>query len=119
MNKLIEGKEYFLEIVYEPYKHKVLFFIKAKNKLNNSYSYINNLNCILSLFEIDLENYLTSESQWYINKNRAKAYLKILIDALNNTDFLTFLEHKLVEDRLCGEWENIETGTNNFRVELS
>ena len=108
MKKLIESENYFLEIVYEPDKNKASFFIKAKDKLSNRYSYINNLNCILGLFGIDCDSPLAPESQWYISKKRAKIFTKIAIDGLHRKSFLSFLEWKLYEDRLCGEWENVD-----------
>ncbi len=108
MKKFIEGENYYLEVVFKPNKKMASFYVKAKDKLSKRHSFINNLNSFLGLFAIDADSPLAEESQWYISKEEAKVYYESTIKAFSQKSFLSFFEHKLLEDRLCGEWENIE-----------
>lgn len=107
MKRFISGRKYRLEIVNTPFQNKVLFYIKATDKKSKRYSHINNLNCILSLFNVGSNDFLVSESQWFIDKKQAKILAEKISIALESNDFSSYLEKQLDLDRFYGEWENI------------
>lgn len=102
----IFGSKYRFEIVsYETVTD--CFFIRAKCKFTGRFSCINNLNPILSKFNIDMNDAKAEDSMWRVTKSEAQNYVAIAKEFLSDTSFLTYLEDQLDEDRRLGEWENI------------
>lgn len=108
MKKEMNGKRYYFEITSELAENKCAFFIKVKYKSSNRYSYINNLNCILSEFSINIDNPLVSESQWHLAKEKSKLFMKKANNFLSDEKFVEYIEKQLDLDRASGEWENVE-----------
>jgi len=102
MKKIIRGKKYNFYIVSEGNE----FFIKAKCLLLKRYSFINNLNPILSEFGISGDDDKYYDSWWILSKNEVRKFEKIAKEILSDKLFRNYLEEKLDEDRECGEWEN-------------
>jgi len=100
------GKKYNFEINSQPEGRDFSFFIKAKSKTSRRFSYINNLNAILSEFDIKEEDQRIEDSTWEVTKNESISLISTAIEFLSSDSFLDYLERQLDEDRLLGEWEN-------------
>ena len=105
MRKVISGKKYRFQIVAS----KDQFYIEALHFDTSRFSYINNLNPILSAFNVDLNDPKVSDSQWEVSEKLAKLYFKEAIGFLLDRRFRSYVENILDQDRSLGEWENRET----------
>lgn len=112
------GERYDFDIVIEKCRIDCYFHVRAICRDSKRTSCINNLNPMLLLFlpdcyesEEDYYNLLDDsdhyDSSWVISKGEVKKLAKIVEKALKDSFFLRYLEDKLDEDRLEGEWENI------------
>ena len=102
MNLIIKGENYNFCVV----TNRSEFYIKAIHSVSLRFSFINNLNAILSEFNIDIDNKKVSESQWLISERQSKSFFKKAINFLSDKVYRDYIERKLNEDRECGEWEN-------------
>ena len=102
----IQGEKYKFEIVSENEGEDVGFFIKAIDRLTGRFSCINNLNTTLSEFDVDIDDPNFQDSMWVVTKKDARRFARAAKQLLANSCFLNYLEKRLDEDRLCGEWEN-------------
>ena len=102
----IEGEKYNYEIVSENEDEDICFFIKAIHKLTGRYSCINNLNAILSEFNIGIDDPKNEDSMWVLTKENACYLEKTARQILSDPSFRDYLEKWLDEDRILGEWEN-------------
>lgn len=100
MKKIVNGQRYSFLIVREG----DMFFIKATCLTSGLYSCINNLNPILSKFNVSLDNFKYYDSSW--ETKYAKRFYKTATGFLANDTFRGYLENKLDEDRDCSEWDN-------------
>ncbi len=100
--ELIEGKKYIFRIEYE----NCYFGIKAQCKSTKRYSYINNLNVILSEFRVSMGDSRVADSTWKIAKYELNKLANITKHILVDMSFLHYLEKQLDLDRELGEWEN-------------
>ena len=101
--KKIQGQKYSFIIKSSDGK----FFIKAVHNKTGRFSFIDNLNPILSIFEIPINDRRISESQWEISQREEKPLFYRTIDMLSSKPLLKYLEEYLEEDRRLSEWENI------------
>ena len=104
MKRMVKGKNYSFSIVADG----VQFYIEALHLASSRFSFINNLNVILSVFNINSDDEKVSESQWLVSKQQSRLFFKKAIELLSNKGSRDFVEQKLDEDRLCGEWENFK-----------
>lgn len=88
------------------------FYIEATHRVSFRFSFINNLNAILSEFNVSENDERISESQWVVSKKQGALFFKQAKDLLENKDNRGYIEKKLDEDRSCGEWENIKIFKN-------
>lgn len=102
MIKKIRGKKYNFYITRKGGE----FSIKAICLSSGRYSFINNLNLILSEFAISGDESNYCDSWWIISENKAVKFEKIAAEILSDKKFRIYLEEKLDQDRQCGEWEN-------------
>lgn len=102
MRTVIKGQNYNFFVVADGLK----FYIKALHKASCRFSFINNLNTILSEFNIGIDNKMASESQWLIPKKQSDVFFRKPTMLLLNKDSRDYIEKKLDEDRKCSEWEN-------------
>ena len=107
MTEIVKGKKYYFEFGSEKLKTDCLFCIRAICKSNRRASFINNLNTILSEFEIDMDNPKVADSTWVVTYSEAQSLEAITRELLNSASFLDYLEIQLNEDRVLGEWENV------------
>ncbi len=103
----IEGEKYIFEIISQRQGRCFCFFIRAKNKDNYRTSCINNLNPILSEFNIDKDDPKVMDSTWVVTKEEAQYLTNIAKQFLSDKSYLNYIEGKLDEDRMLGEWENV------------
>lgn len=103
----IQGGKYFFNIVSQSNRQLVSFYIRATCKLTKRTSCINNLNPLLSEFNIDSANRRFADSTWEVSKKEAGHFINTAKEIFSSKSFLNFLEDRLDEDRIVGEWENI------------
>lgn len=108
MRKLVKGHKY--NFLVECSKNNKLFgfYIKAISKKTKRYSYINNLNCILSIFGIITEDNKVSESQWIVKEKETSLLFNRAISFLSDVHFNNLLENQLDIDRKLGEWNKLQ-----------
>lgn len=104
----IKGNKYRFEVCCRDYA----FWIKAMHIRSSRYSFINNLNSILSLLDVSGKQNLVAESQWFTADPRfSRECFHHAADALADPGFQSYIEDILDEDRLCGEWEHRARGS--------
>lgn len=102
----IKGRKYSFGIISENEDEDLCFFIKAIDKHTGRYSCINNLNAILSEFNIGIEDPKVEDSMWVLTKEDARHLEKTARQFFSDPSFRNYLEKRLDEDRTLGEWEN-------------
>lgn len=102
MKITIRGINYDFYIV----ANQTEFYIKALHLNFLRFSFINNLNAILSEFGIDVNDKKVSESQWLTPKKQSNLFYKKAVSFLSDVNSRNYIERKLDEDRRYGEWEN-------------
>ncbi|MFY9463050.1 MAG: hypothetical protein WAP52_02610 [Candidatus Sungiibacteriota bacterium] len=102
MKIVIKGQNYNFCVVASGTK----FYIEVLHFASLRCSFINNLNTILSQFNIGVDDKRASESQWLISKKQSNLIFKKAIMVLSDRSNRDYIEKRLDEDRECGEWEN-------------
>ena len=102
----INGDRYNFEIVSQDKENDFLFFIRAICKSTQRFSCINNLNTVLSEFNIEIDDPKVSDSTWIVKKEEALYLEETAREFLSSSFFLGYVEKQLDEDRFLGEWEN-------------
>jgi hypothetical protein len=98
--EIIQGRRYIFKIESE----NCIFSIKAQCKSTKRYSYINNLNVVLSEFRIDIDNPKIAESTWEVREDEVSSLVNTAKAFLADTAFLPYVEKQLDLDRELGEW---------------
>lgn len=104
---MINGKKYNFEIGLYNRDGMFCFFIRAICKSTRRFSCINNLNAILSVFEIDVNDPKVADSMWVVPESVVYKFVGDIQQFLSDLSFLNYLERRLDEDRKLGEWENV------------
>jgi len=107
MNVSIKGFKYILNVILQEGQPDHLFAIQALDPSSGRTSYINNLNVILSEFGIEVDDPKVADSLWVVTKEEAQHYVDTATQFLFDRVFLDYLERRLDEDRMLGEWENV------------
>ena len=102
----IPGNKYNFEIVFQKCGELSLFHIRALCKSTGRYSSINNLNTILSELGIDANDPKFEDSTWIVDQEEAEHFADAAEKAISDKTYREYLEHRLDEDRILGEWEN-------------
>src|SRR3990172_6626171 len=103
MRRLIHGNNYDFRVVANVRE----FYIQATDKISLRYSCINNLNSILSeLVHEQSNDEQFDNSRWDVTKEQGEEFAKTAVEFLSDEEFRRYLESKLDEDRMAGEWEN-------------
>jgi len=108
MKTHINGFRFKYEVTSTPWHSRCLFSIKAIHKSSRRSSTINNVNQILSDFNISETDKNFVESDWELSKKKATYFVKKAKELFSDRNYLKFLEKRLDEDRAEGEWENVE-----------
>lgn len=104
---ITNGKKYNFEIGLYNGDGRFCFFIRAICTSTRRFSCINNLNVILSVFEIDVNDPKVADSMWIVTKNEIYKFVDIIQQFLSDSSCLNYLERQIDEDRELGEWENV------------
>lgn len=113
---LVRGKRYHFLIT----TFHTEFYIQAVHATSFRYSYINNLNVLLSLLGIEQNDNRVAEGQWILpSKRMANKYYQKAIDGFSDAKFLSYLEGSLDEDRRIGEWENTLSSAMIQKIEIN
>ncbi len=107
MMSFIQGKKYDFEIVSQNERNDFCFFIRAICKSTRRTSCINNLNPILSEFNVRADEPKYQDSSWVVTKKEAYRLEAKGKQFLSDSSFRDYIESRLDEDRALGEWENI------------
>ena len=103
----IQGRKYNFEIVARNGRNDFYFFIRAICKSTKRVSCINNLNTILSEFNIEVDAPKFWDSTWVTTREEAYNLEGKAKQFLSDSSFRDYIESHLDEDRALGEWENI------------
>jgi len=103
----IQGRKYNFEIVSHNGRKDFCFFIRATCKSTKRTSCINNLNTILSEFNVELDDPKFWDSAWVVTREEAYNLEDKAKQFLSDSSFRDYIESHLDEDRALGEWENI------------
>jgi len=101
---MIQGRKYSFEIVSQREGRDYCFFLRASSKSSGKTSCINNLNAILSAFSVEMEDPKVADSTWMVTKEEARYFLDTAIQFLTDIASLDYIEKRLDEDRMLGEW---------------
>lgn len=104
LKTIIKGQNYNFYIIADGAE----FYIEAIHLVSLRFSFINNLNTVLSELNIDVYDKKVSESQWLVSKRQSRLFFKKAINFLSGKNYCDYIERKLDKDRECGEWENYE-----------
>jgi len=107
MISFIQGKKYDFEIVSQNGRNDFCFFIRAICNSTKRTSCINNLNTILSEFNVEVDEPKYQDSSWVVTKKEAYRLAAKGKQFLSDSSFRDYIESRLDEDRTLGEWENI------------
>ena len=77
MKKIINGKKYKFVIKYFKCKNNFCFDVEVINLQNKTNSFINNLNCVLSQLDINIDDIEKMEHQWEVKEKERKDFLNI------------------------------------------
>lgn len=102
MKAIIKGQNYNFCVVVD----EAEFYIEAIHLTSMKFSFINNLNAILSNFNISIDDKKVSESQWVISKEQGRLFFKEAIKSLLDKTYRDYIEKRLDDDRRYSEWEN-------------
>jgi len=102
----IEGEKYSFNIISQREETNYHFSLRANSKSSGRTSCINNLNAVLSEFGIEMGDPKVTDSQWTVTRKEARRYVDTATQFLLDSAFLDYLEKRLDEDRMLGEWEN-------------
>ena len=100
----ISGTRYNFEIMVESTYSD--FSIKAICKNTRRFSSINNLNSMLSEFDISGDVPKFDDSTWTLTEEETSHFEATARQLFSSPSFRDYLEDKLDEDRKAGEWEN-------------
>jgi len=104
MKKTINGKRYKFVIGFIKDKNNFYFEIEAIDLKNKTHSFINNVNCILSQFDIDSHDGEKMESMWKVKEKEGKRFFKQGVNFISSRSFREYLERQLNLDQELGEW---------------
>jgi len=107
MTIFIQGSKYNFDIVSQNEGNDFCFFIRAICKSTKRTSCINNLNPILSEFNVEVDDPKYQDSSWVVTKKEACNLEAKGNQFLSDSSFRDYIESRLDEDRAVGEWENV------------
>ena len=103
----IQGRKYNFEVVSQNERNDFYFFIRAICKSTKRVSCINNLNTILSEFNIEVDDPKFWDSTWVVTREEAYNLEGKAKQFLSDSSSRDYIESHLDEDRVLGEWETI------------
>jgi len=106
------GDRYLFEVESTPISKGFAFVITAIDRSSGKRSHVNNLNGILSEFDLDEDDPRTGESDWWVPTKEVERFQVRAGEMLRSKYKLKQIESTLDEDRMLGEWSNIRQEWN-------
>jgi hypothetical protein len=100
------GDRYLFEVESIPVAKGFEFIVTAIDRNLGKRSHVNNLNGILSEFDLDEDDPRAEESSWYVSAKEIVRFHVIAGEMLRSKYHLKQIESTLDEDRMLGEWSN-------------
>ena len=100
------GDKYLFEVESTPIAKGFAFVITAIDRSSGKRSHVNNLNGILSEFDLDEDDPRTEESDWWVSTREIDQFQVRAGEMLRSKYMLKQIESTLDEDRMLGEWSN-------------
>lgn len=112
MLKRYIGDRYLFEIESVPVARRFVFTITAIDRKSGRRSHVNNLNGILSQFDLDEEDPRYEESDWLVSAKENEQFRVRAGEVFRSKYQLGQIEATLDEDRMLGEWANLREEWN-------
>jgi len=100
------GDKYLFGVESTPIAKGFAFVITAIDRSSGKRSHVNNLNGILSEFDLDEDDPRTEESHWWVSTKEIERFQVRAGEMLRSKYQLEQIESTLDEDRMLGEWSN-------------
>lgn len=100
------GDKYLFEVESTPIAKGYVFTITAIDLRSGKRSHVNNLNGILSEFDLDEDDPRYEESDWWVAEKEIAQFQVRAGQMLRSKYHLKQIESTLDEDRTLGEWSN-------------
>jgi len=100
------GDRYLFEVESTSIARGFAFVITAIDRSSGKRSHVNNLNGILSEFDLDEDDPRTEESHWWVSMKEIERFQVRAGEMLRSKYQLRQIESTLDEDRMLGEWSN-------------
>lgn len=100
------GDRYLFEVESAPVAKGFAFVITAIDRSSGRRSHVNNLNGILSEFDLDEDDPRAEESSWRASTKEIEQFQVRAGEILRSKYQLKQIESTLDEDRMLGEWSN-------------
>ena len=100
------GDKYLFEVESTPIAKGFAFVITAIDRSSGKRSHVNNLNGILSEFDLGEDDPRTEESDWWVSTKEIERFQVRAGEMLRSKYMLKQIESTLDEDRMLGEWSN-------------
>ena len=107
------GDRYLFEVESTPMAKGFAFVITAIDRSSGKRSHVNNLNGILSEFDLDEDDPRTEESDWWVSTKEIERFQVRAGEMLRGKYTLKQIESTLDEDRMLGEWSNTRQEWNS------
>jgi len=100
------GDEYLFEVESISVARGFVFTITAIDRKSGKRSHVNNLNGILSQFDIDEEDPRCEESDWLVSAKENEAFRIRAGEMFRSKPHVRQIEAALDDDRMQSEWAN-------------
>lgn len=100
------GDRYLFEVESIPATRGFTFTITAIDPRSGRRSHINNLNGIVSEFNLNEDDPRNEESSWWALRSEVEHFHAVAGQIFRNKYMLKHIEATLDEDRRLGEWSN-------------
>lgn len=104
--KWYAGANYFFEIESLPVAEGIVFSITAIDRVSGKKSQINDLNSILSVFEVDEDDPRMEDKDWLFSPEKILDLELAAGEIFRDKRLLRKIESELDDDRREGEWAN-------------
>jgi|GEM_PF-796755 hypothetical protein len=106
MLKRYIGDRYLFEVESAPVARGFVFTITAIDRESGRRSHVNNVNGILSQFDLEEDDPRYEESDWWVSTKENEQFRARAGEVFRSQYQLRQIEATLDEDRMLGEWAN-------------
>jgi hypothetical protein len=104
--KRYASEKYFFEVTSRPIAEGIVFTITAIDRISGKRSDINNLNGIITAFDLEEDDPREEESDWLLSEKEIVDFQLTAGRILRSKRWLERIESELDDDRSQGEWAN-------------